>query len=573
LQYHYSPSKPPNHQAAANPDGSGGGNGGHFGAPLLAQPPRRSLWSSLRAEVTSAYGGPDDDEKLRAHRHRVYTFLTIPLAMERFIQFGLLACLDTLLHLCTLLPLRCAYALWRLFYGRAHLLHSQKSDLLHGLLLVVTTCLIVQLTDSSVIYHFIRSQSVIKLYIFFNMLEIADRLLSAVSQDVLDGLAFTIAKPLESTLLLLLNWALSVVMVTLHSCLMLLQALTLNVGFNSHNRTLLTIIMSNNFVELKGSVFRKFAEENMFQLACADIRERFHCAVLLLIVLLRNMRAVNWELSHFIDICPDALIVLITELIVDSVKHAFIAKFNEMPASVYRSFSLRVALDLRRMRSHRQYLSLNRRMGLTPMPLFVLVAMSLYLALPEGAKLVNGLCLTVLVLPSLIVLKLIVGRFLHSLADKIILAAQSDEASANAAASAASAAAATDGKESASVESATADFNIDDYYGCLQLLRRNYRSCGDLTSSQKPDDFNDSPEWPGGAAAAPSIVEPAAPTSVANDSDIGNGDSVAFGHERRHSDVGETPELRHRRRNESSCRRDDEPLTVDRYSMYSNAIV
>lgn len=38
-----------------------------------------------------------------------------------------------------------------------------------------------------------------------------------------------------------------------HSLLVLLQATTLNVAINSKNKALLTVMMSNNFVELKVS--------------------------------------------------------------------------------------------------------------------------------------------------------------------------------------------------------------------------------------------------------------------------------------------------------------------------------
>jgi len=47
--------------------------------------------------------------------------------------------------------------------------------------------------------------------------------------------------------------------------LVLLQATTLNVAINASNKALLTIMMSNNFVELKGSVFKKFDRSNLFQ--------------------------------------------------------------------------------------------------------------------------------------------------------------------------------------------------------------------------------------------------------------------------------------------------------------------
>ena len=53
--------------------------------------------------------------------------------------------------------------------------------------------------------------------------------------------------------------------VFLHSMLFLLQATTLNVAINASNKALLTIMMSNNFVELKGSVFKKFDKNNLFQ--------------------------------------------------------------------------------------------------------------------------------------------------------------------------------------------------------------------------------------------------------------------------------------------------------------------
>ena len=54
-----------------------------------------------------------------------------------------------------------------------------------------------------------------------------------------------------------------------HSVLLLFQAVTLNVAINSHNKALLTIMVSNNFVEIKGSVFKKFETKNLFQMSCS----------------------------------------------------------------------------------------------------------------------------------------------------------------------------------------------------------------------------------------------------------------------------------------------------------------
>ena len=51
------------------------------------------------------------------------------------------------------------------------------------------------------------------------------------------------------------------------------------------------------FVELKGSVFKKFEKNNLFQMSCSDVRERFHFLVLLAIVCVRNLTEFSWNLG------------------------------------------------------------------------------------------------------------------------------------------------------------------------------------------------------------------------------------------------------------------------------------
>ena len=49
---------------------------------------------------------------------------------------------------------------------------------------------------------------------------------------------------------------------------------TLNVAINSADQALLTLLISNNFAEIKTSVFKKFDENNLFQVASSDVTER-----------------------------------------------------------------------------------------------------------------------------------------------------------------------------------------------------------------------------------------------------------------------------------------------------------
>ena len=52
---------------------------------------------------------------------------------------------------------------------------------------------------------------------------------------------------------------------------MIYQMISLNVAVNSYDHALLTLLVSNQFVEIKGSVFKKFEKDNLFQITCAGM--------------------------------------------------------------------------------------------------------------------------------------------------------------------------------------------------------------------------------------------------------------------------------------------------------------
>ena len=78
-----------------------------------------------------------------------------------------------------------------------------------------------------------------------------------------------------------------------HSLTVQSQATTLSVALNSDNSALFSVLMANNFVELKGSVFKKFDARNLFQIACADVVERFRLFMYVTIVVLQNSSRVS----------------------------------------------------------------------------------------------------------------------------------------------------------------------------------------------------------------------------------------------------------------------------------------
>ncbi|KAL3044502.1 hypothetical protein OYC64_012906 [Pagothenia borchgrevinki] len=345
-----------------------------------------SLTRFISAELTRGYFLEHNEAKYTERRERVYTCMRIPKELEKLMTFGFFLCVDAFLYVFTLLPLRVLLAVLRLltlpccgFSGSRLLQPAQVCDVLKGLIMVLCFSMM-HYVDYSMMYHLIRGQSVIKLYIIYNMLEVADRLFSSFGQDILDALYWTATEPKErkrDSIGVIPHFFMAVFYVFLHAILIMVQASTLNVAFNSHNKSLLTIMMSNNFVEIKGSVFKKFEKNNLFQMSNSDIKERFTSYVLLLIVCLRNMEQFAWNPDHLWVLFPDVFMVVTSEVAVDIIKHAFITKFNDITADVYSEYRASLAFDLvssRQKNACTDYSdSVARRMGFIPLPLAVLL--------------------------------------------------------------------------------------------------------------------------------------------------------------------------------------------------------
>uniref|UniRef100_H2YLP4 Uncharacterized protein n=1 Tax=Ciona savignyi TaxID=51511 RepID=H2YLP4_CIOSA len=312
-------------------------------------------------EMTHGYFMDQNDARYTERRERVYTFLKQPREIEKMMIYGLLLCLDVFLYVFTFLPLRVLFAAIKLLSApccwlqrRSLLDPAQSCDLLKGVIFI-SCVFFMSYIDTSIIYHLVRAQTLIKLYIIYNMLEVADRLFSSFGQDILDALFLTAT---ESNRLkrggfrVLLHLILAIIYVFSHAVLVLFEATTLNVAFNSHNKVLLTIMMANNFVEIKGTVFKKYDKNNLFQ-------------------------QYSWNYEHFMEIIPNMLMLLFSECVVDWFKHAFVLKFNHIPIESYKEYRATLAYDVASSR-HKDSVNdhsdvVSRRLGFIPLPLAVLM--------------------------------------------------------------------------------------------------------------------------------------------------------------------------------------------------------
>jgi hypothetical protein len=319
------------------------------------------------------------------------------------------------------------------------LLPDDKADILKGFL-ILCTCLILMRFDASRMYHWIRGQAAIKLYVIYNVLEVCDRLFSAIGQDVLECLFSRETlerKPDGHSKVLRPFWLflLALIYTVVHATSLFYQAITLNVAVNSYSNALITLLISNQFVEIKSTVFKKFEKENLFQLACADMVERFQLWLMLTIIASRNivetgglsrgLSALSPSPSMFTadsatnssnqltqampprsspSILPRSfellpaffnsltayaptvghvfgpfLVVLGSEMLVDWLKHAYINKFNNTRPAIYGRFLDVLAKDYYSNAFGDQ--NLTKRLGLPVIPLsclFIRASMQTY---------------------------------------------------------------------------------------------------------------------------------------------------------------------------------------------------
>lgn len=360
----------------------------------------------------------DDAWSVATKRRGVYNLIQVPTRLERLLTLGQIICLDEVLTLFTYLPLRIFHSVLSLphtIFSRRRIPSYIAVDALHISLLIIAS-LALWFFDISWIYHNIRGQSVIKLYVVFNVIEIFDRLGSSFGIDVLDSLGWTTvsavqyftrvppptalsvrARALHGLALITrvaIDYFCALVYVIIHASLLLTCVVTLNVAINTQNNALLTLLVSNNFVELKGAVFKSFKVQNLFQIACSDAVERFQVTAYLLVML---VVASGDEKLFF-----TWGVIYACEIIVDWIKHAFVTKFNRISPRIYRQFTLVICDDISRTRASQSVVrsiggsGVSKRIGFVSLPLAALVVRMMgteIMRLPWKGILLLWLCL------------------------------------------------------------------------------------------------------------------------------------------------------------------------------------
>jgi uncharacterized membrane protein YgcG len=294
-------------------------------------------------------------------------FISVPLSLECLMWFGLLICTDAFLYIFTFLPLRFLAKCFNVVttYISAATVGHEKANVTRSIwrlfcydttciLVIMIACTFLQFFDMSYTYHFIRGQTMIKLYVITAMLEVVERLLCSFGEDSLSSMHnhtqhIRADTGLRNLLQMLVSMGVYTLYVVIHSCFYFIKVATLTVAFNTTDQSFITILVLNNFAEMKAHVFKKFDSLQLFELTCADIAERFQVLLFLICMMVVACAQSGKDASLWDVLWPfvkAGFLMNFSETVSDWIKHAYINKFNRLDPNIYDNFARRLRSDL-----------------------------------------------------------------------------------------------------------------------------------------------------------------------------------------------------------------------------------
>jgi len=280
-------------------------------------------------------------------------FVRVPYKLEVLLFFGLAICVDSFLHVLTVFPLKFAWSCLSFVctiirpktgIGGCCFHRRHMYQLIRGFVIYATYYYCLSPISIGKLYHWIRGQEMLKLYVLMAMVEVFDRLMCSLGQDALDSLYWnTTRRPYHPRMVISVAVVLCYAMI--HSMILLMHVATLNVAMNSSDQALLSLLIGGNFAEIKTTVFKNNNKRVLFKITSSDICERFKLMLFLGLILLLNCTQ-GGDKNMVNDYVIMACIIMVAEMICDWIKHSFITKLNFIKSSTYRDYALILAGDI-----------------------------------------------------------------------------------------------------------------------------------------------------------------------------------------------------------------------------------
>jgi Eukaryotic membrane protein family len=124
----------------------------------------------------------------------------------------------------------------------------------------------------------------------------------------------------------------------IHALLLTLEMFTLHVALTSSDDSVFSFLFYNNFAELKITVFKKVDVAGLYQYACNDGVERLQLCIYMINILLATSQDTSVIVKYIV-------IIFLSEMLIDSIKHFFITRLNRLRSDLYTDFKHQLFVD------------------------------------------------------------------------------------------------------------------------------------------------------------------------------------------------------------------------------------
>jgi len=270
-------------------------------------------------------------------------YALLPVAIENLLNHGILVCLSGLLYEVTFMPLSGILSLirWCLSFGRVRLNTIDLTNMLRTFVLMGAFWVFNNNIDFSAVYHYIRAQSLLKLYLLFNMLEIIERLVRSWGNDIVDGGVKAVVDCQDGkrgVISVLLHWVLILIYTLGHTYIHFWRVMLVSVAIVSSDSSMFMIVLTNNFAELKGTVFKKYESRSLYPVITSDIVERMYLFVDAGLVLFRMVTSPQKRKMPFSEVVYWVGVMMIIEILTDWIKLLCVTKFNQLDTATFTQY-------------------------------------------------------------------------------------------------------------------------------------------------------------------------------------------------------------------------------------------
>lgn len=229
--------------------------------------------------------------------------------LEKVFTVCLLQCVNSLLYTIIILPIKC-------------LKNPTINNILRLIILLSVSFQGAFTMPISRLFHDLKEQDFLKLNFLYNIIGIADQLLMGFGCKCLKQFGNSFE-----------NFIISIIYVWLHTLHLTFAVTLFEVALNSSRYNLLLVVISSAVVEIKITVFKKHDPKTLAIIIYNDVIERLQILLYLFVIIVKNYILSKENIE---EISKGMILILVTSLVIDWIKHYFVMLFNKIPLNAYK---------------------------------------------------------------------------------------------------------------------------------------------------------------------------------------------------------------------------------------------